>query len=370
MNRPNYLCQEIAALTRCVKVPTIAVGRIHTPLQAARLISEKTADLIGLGRALRADPKWVRKAQRQDQKITTCTNCLTCLRQVILEKGFTCSRWPKTVRKKTELEHSLLSRNYSMLSVVLNSKAMRCLTPSLARLWPATNPFTTPVCLTLLGPPPETVDASSFEDHQKLLGEAAQLSGNGPNQAPWIKTINLKGPTLDNEAISQVITQGNYGVVIIVHDPAHRWQVRLLYQMRQRVLVLLGPHPEQGRILMPVDLCDTTLLILTFIKNVLLPKKDTDIQVVHFSSESPKRIQQRWRQMKNICAIKDTKLPIEIIKPKYAIAAEILDLARRRDCGVVLMGKRGLSGLKRMVLGSVSGKVLKGLTGQSLILVD
>jgi 2,4-dienoyl-CoA reductase (NADPH2) len=101
-----------------------------------------------------------------------------------------------------------------------------------------------------------------------------------------------------------------------------------------------------------------------------LPKKDTDIQVVHFSSESPKRIQQRWRQMKNICAIKDTKLPIEIIKPKYAIAAEILDLARRRDCGVVLMGKRGLSGLKRMVLGSVSGKVLKGLTGQSLILVD
>jgi nucleotide-binding universal stress UspA family protein len=34
------------------------------------------------------------------------------------------------------------------------------------------------------------------------------------------------------------------------------------------------------------------------------------------------------------------------------------------------MGKRGLSGLKRMVLGSVSGKVLKGLTGQTLILVD
>ena len=370
MNRPDYLCQEIAALTRCVQVPTIAVGRIHTPAQAARLISKKTADLIGLGRALRADPKWVRKAQRQDQKITACTNCLTCLRQVILEKGFTCSRWLKTVRKKTELEHRLLSRNYSMLSVVLDSKAMRCLTPSLARLWPATNPFTTPVCLALLGPPPETLDANSFEDRQKLLGEAAQLSGKGPNQEPRIKSINLNGPPLDDEAISQVITQGNYGVVIMVHDPAHRWQVRLLYQMRQRVLVLLGPHPEQNRILMPVDLCDTTLLILTFLKNVLLPKADIDVQVVHFSGESPKRIQQHWRQMKNICAITDTKLPIEIIKPKYPIAAEILDLARRRDCGAVLMGKRGLSGLKRMVLGSVSGKVLKGLTGQSLILVD
>lgn len=370
MNRQNYLCQEIAALTRCMQVPTIAVGRIHTPSQAARLISEKTADLIGLGRALRADPKWVRKAQRQDQKITACTNCLTCLRQVILEKGFTCSRWPKTVRKKAELEHRLLSRNYSMLSVVLDSKAMRCLTQSLARLWPATNPSTTPVCLTILGPPPENLDANSFEDHQKLLEQAAQLSGNGPNQEPPTRTINLKGTTLDDEVISQVITHGNYGVVIMVHDPAHKWQVRLLYQMRQRVLVLLGPHSEQDRILMPVDLCDTTLLILTFLKNVLLPKAHTDIQVVHFSDESPKRIQQRWRQMKKICNITDTKLPLEIIKPHYAIAAEILDLARSRDCGAVLMGKRGLSGLKRMVLGSVSGKVLKGLTGQSLMLVD
>ena len=74
--------------------------------------------------------------------------------------------------------------------------------------------------------------------------------------------------------------------------------------------------------------------------------------------------------MKNICTITDTTLPIEIIKPKYAIAADILGLARRRNCGAMLMGKRGLSGLKRMVLGSVSGKVLNGLTGQSLILVD
>jgi len=370
MNRPDYLRQKIAALTRCVQVPTLAVGRIHTPVQAARLIIEKTADLIGLGRALRADPNWVRKAKRQDQKIIFCTNCLTCLRQVVLEKGFTCSRWPKTMRKKTELEHRLLSRNYSMLSVVLDSKAMRFLRHSLARLSPVTNPFTTPVCLTLLGPAPEIVDAISFEDRQKLLGQVAQLSGKDPSQELRIKTIDLKGPTLDDEAIRQVITQGNYGVVIIVHDPAHRWQVRLLYQMRQRVLVLLGPHPEQDRILMPVDLCDTTLLILTFLKNVLLPKEDIDIQVVHFSGESPKRIQQRWRQMKNLCDIRDTKLPIEIIKPQYAIAAEILDLAHRRDCGVVLMGKRGLSGLKRMVLGSVSGKVLKGLTGQSLILVD
>jgi 2,4-dienoyl-CoA reductase (NADPH2) len=102
----------------------------------------------------------------------------------------------------------------------------------------------------------------------------------------------------------------------------------------------------------------------------LLPKADINVQVVHFSGESPKRIQQRWRQMKNICGITDTTLPIEIIEPKDRIADEILDLVHRRNCGAVLMGKRGLSGLKRMVLGSVSGKVLKGLTGQTLILVD
>ena len=38
--------------------------------------------------------------------------------------------------------------------------------------------------------------------------------------------------------------------------------------------------------------------------------------------------------------------------------------------GTVVMGKRGLTGIKRWLLGSVSAGVLRGLQDQSLYLID
>jgi nucleotide-binding universal stress UspA family protein len=61
---------------------------------------------------------------------------------------------------------------------------------------------------------------------------------------------------------------------------------------------------------------------------------------------------------------------LEIVPMPSNAAESILDEVRRRNCGTVVLGKRGLSRIKRLFLGSVSAAVLRGLGDRSLILID
>ncbi len=92
MARTAYLEKEMTCLTSKVGIPTIIAGRITLPERAETLIRNKVADLIGLGRPLRADPDWIAKSVNPEtlnpaKKIISCTNCNRCLKQVILEKA-------------------------------------------------------------------------------------------------------------------------------------------------------------------------------------------------------------------------------------------------------------------------------------------
>lgn len=52
------LCRDIR---QAVTVPVIAANRIRTPAQALELLRSGAADMVGLGRALIADPRWVQQ---------------------------------------------------------------------------------------------------------------------------------------------------------------------------------------------------------------------------------------------------------------------------------------------------------------------
>ena len=77
-------------------VPLIATGKIRTPEQAERLLREERADLIGMARALLADPDLPRKARMgKADKIIRCTYGNVCKN---LDENFhkvTCVLWPK-----------------------------------------------------------------------------------------------------------------------------------------------------------------------------------------------------------------------------------------------------------------------------------
>lgn len=78
------------AIKKQVSIPVVAVGRIKSPEMANRIIGEKKADIVALGRSFLADPDYARKAESGDlTRIRPCIACcLGCIHNVLaLEPG-------------------------------------------------------------------------------------------------------------------------------------------------------------------------------------------------------------------------------------------------------------------------------------------
>lgn len=82
---------DLAATVKpTVSIPVIAVGRIKSPELADRIIGERKADMVALGRSLLADPQWPAKAKAGEvERIRPCVGCcLGCIHTVLqLEPG-------------------------------------------------------------------------------------------------------------------------------------------------------------------------------------------------------------------------------------------------------------------------------------------
>ncbi len=93
-----YLAEGIRSYLRDqgASTPVIASGKIRTPEMAERLLAEGKADLIGMARALLADPDWPRKlATGRRETIVHCVYGNVCK---ALDENFRkvrCVLWPK-----------------------------------------------------------------------------------------------------------------------------------------------------------------------------------------------------------------------------------------------------------------------------------
>ncbi len=85
-----------------IRVPVIAVGRINNPELAEDIISNESADLVGIGRALLADPQFPKKALRGDAHlIRKCIACNTCRGRIAVKKyPVRCAINPLTGRER------------------------------------------------------------------------------------------------------------------------------------------------------------------------------------------------------------------------------------------------------------------------------
>jgi 2,4-dienoyl-CoA reductase (NADPH2) len=74
-----------AAVKQAVDVPVIAVGRIHDPARAERILADGRADFIAMGRPLLADPDLPRKLMsglaHRVRKCISCENCIDAMEQ-------------------------------------------------------------------------------------------------------------------------------------------------------------------------------------------------------------------------------------------------------------------------------------------------
>jgi mycofactocin system FadH/OYE family oxidoreductase 2 len=93
-----------AALKEVINLPIIAFGRINDPIQAEKVLADGHADLVGMARALIADPELPNKAMQGDvEDIRNCIACNDgCIYQVMQDKAIRCIHNP-AVGKEQEL---------------------------------------------------------------------------------------------------------------------------------------------------------------------------------------------------------------------------------------------------------------------------
>ena len=92
-----YLADEIK---KVVKIPVIAAYRINNPILADSIIAQGKADLIGMGRALLADPELPNKAMEERfEDIRPCIACNYCLDRIMFGADVACSVNPQLGRE-------------------------------------------------------------------------------------------------------------------------------------------------------------------------------------------------------------------------------------------------------------------------------
>jgi len=369
MASPGYLQKETAQLTVKVNVPVIISGRVIRPSLANEIIQRGVADLIGLGRSLRVDIKWVAKAAAGKNNVKTCINCYGCVKRVILEQGFSCPRWPKLIQQRTDLNHKLISRNTKRLWVIANRTDMQLFTAALPLLLPHGQPKQFPGCPTILFLKSGTRDELMENDRHRFLEwskKATHCAGLFDEQLR--QTVRVVKDSRDAEVLNE-IKQGRYGAIFLCRDQRQRWRQRLLYKLRQKVVVLIGSNVHRTKILVPVDFSPATLLVLVFLHKSYMELSGSEITFLHVLDDRERPVGKLWKEFIKIAGF-NKELPLELLASTGNVVSDLLKSIEAGNYGTVIMGKRGLSGIKRWLLGSISAGVVRGLRDQTIFLVD
>lgn len=369
MARQGYLQKEMSQLTAQVAIPTVISGRITKPSLASELLEKEAADLIGLGRALRVDIDWVRKSHSPTSSIKPCINCNGCLKGVILEQGFICQNWPKIIQMKTHFEHMLLTRNYRPLWVIAGEEDQIRFKAGLTDLLPIDRQITPDQALTILFMNTEEhTDHSTMERSAFMTWVRQQVDGGGKfeKSAPVIEAFSPYGRGID---IYSDLQNRPQGMVLVSRNWRQAWRERLCYRLRHKVFGLISPNPHQHNIAVLLDFSDASLLALAFTRHTFMNRPGVRVRFMHVMRGGKKEITRHWSLHKRVAGL-DPGEPLVTIQSTGPVPTDILNHLATGQFGTVIMGKRGLSGIKRFLLGSVSSGVLRGAGDRSFFLVD
>ncbi|MBN1102323.1 MAG: universal stress protein [Deltaproteobacteria bacterium] len=365
MSRPGYLTEDTFALTQSVKVPTVLSGRILTPRFAEKMLRGGFAPLIGLGRALRADSDWVRKAQA-GEKVTICVNCNRCLKRVILDRGFSCARWPEWVQERTDLEQRLLTRGmFRGLWVVAGPKDGEVVRSVMPHMVPARHGISTDI-LFLSAPDsgllPEAIIKELLDWSSRMWSERGYTGGE-------LRHLTRRAAEPLDDVLCSEVDRGGYGAILLGRNPREPWRERFLYKQRGKVVGLFSPNARWAYVMVPVDLSIASLLVMRLLSHSLLRNPDFHFSFVHVLQGAAAQARGRWEELRKILEW-DDRYALNLLAQKGSVAETLLEEVQRGQYGTLVMGKRGFSRIKRMILGSVSAAVLHHLTDQSIVLID
>ena len=88
----SFFADITGKVKQAVSIPVSTSGRIIDPEMAEGLLQDNKADMIGLGRALIADPDWINKAAAgNNRSIRRCISCNECVDSVMNRKFMICA---------------------------------------------------------------------------------------------------------------------------------------------------------------------------------------------------------------------------------------------------------------------------------------
>lgn len=365
--RPNYLAEDSRALKQRTPVAVIVSGRVLTPRAAERLLAEGAGDLIGLGRGLRADLRWVSKA-RSGRPVKACRNCNLCLRGVVLDQGFICTRWPGWVRQRTDLEQRLLKRDTARtLWIVADARDLDILRTPVAAAGIHARPGTATTILFLKDADADIGYDKGAEGFTAWSRSLWQRRGIADAQLSHkVITVREEPP---ESLVGAELERGGFGAVILGRNHLELWRERFLYRQRAKAVSLIGTHPRWSQVLVALDLGLVSLFVLRHLEQSFLAPPEFQLEFMHVLQGEEGRALQRWREIHRILG-RPAPASLRMVPRTGSVAATLLHELRQGDFGTLVMGKRGLSRIKQLLLGSVSSAVLQGLTNQTLLLID
>lgn len=364
-SRPGYLRQDAGRLKAASGLPVIAAGKILTPQLAEDILAAGQADLAGVGRPLIADPQWLTKFGTE-QKVVACKDCYHCLKGLVQGRPLDCVRWPRARRAAVDLEHRLtVRRGQGVLLAAAAAEDLAVLREALPQVLPDRPDLH--ALLLFLDPPggaalPDSLRAW-FQDW------AGGFWRERAHRRWSLEVRRAPAGERPEKTLRDRMQADGFGSLLLPRAEDEPWRARLPYLLRRRNLGLLGTHPDRLRLLVAFDLSPASLLVLKFVDLTFLAKPGAEVRVAHVLEGARSEARERWAEAREALGWGEEP-ELELLSPRPDTAGALLTALHGSDCGTLVMGKRGLSGLRRWLLGSVSRQVLAGLGNRSLYLID
>jgi len=132
---------------------------------------------------------------------------------------------------------------------------------------------------------------------------------------------------------------------------------------------LINPNGRLKDIVVFLDFSDASLLVLAFVRNAFINRPGVKLRFVHALEGRKAGVNRHWPRLKKVVGLNPNE-QLRCIPAGENPTDVIIEEITRGRYGTIVMGKRGLTGIKRLLLGSVSRAVLRKLNDQTLFLVD
>ena len=364
--RPAYLLAEGQQLRNAVKTPLILGGRVFRPDIARRVLARGAADMVGLGRPLLSDPGWLEKA-RTGRRVTVCIDCRQCLKRVIQEKGLACARWPEIEIERVDLECALHVRLNACL-LFTSGKALD-VPPEMLPL-SLTGPEGVEehkIRLVYFIPGDDTGEPFRKASEHHAARVRRHWHAIGQRDSLLEAVFKAADPPWHDELLAKA-RQDGFGMLVLVDGRDVRRGEILAAKWREGVFMALAQGDPAKKVFVAVDLSPATYILLRFVAYAFLGRPGFRFRFVHVLTGSPQAARARWSKMLPLSGW-DADMPLDVMPPGPGGVAQIL-LEAAAGWDFVVVGRRGMSRIKSLLLGSVSRRILRAAPDATVVIVS